>query len=71
MTPEITVHQLAEKLRSADGFILLDVREPWEIEAAKIQDDRVVVQPMSVLVQRGLDGLPEAARDKDAEIYVM
>jgi rhodanese-related sulfurtransferase len=71
MTPEITVQQLAEKLKSPDGFILLDVREAWELALAKIPDDRLIVQPMSELASRGLEALPEAARQKDAEILVM
>lgn len=71
MIPEITVEQLAEKLKSSDGFILLDVREPWEVALAKIVDARLVVQPMSELGQRGLNALPESVRSKDAEIYVL
>ena len=71
MTAEITVEQLAEKLKSPDGFILLDVREPWELRYARINDDRLVVQPMSELAQRGLDALPEAVRHQDAEVYVL
>ncbi len=71
MIPEISVEQLAEKLKSADGFILLDVREPDELALAKIADSRLVLSPMSGLAQRGLNGLPEAARRKDAEIYVL
>ena len=71
MIPEITVYQLAEKLRSPNGFILLDVREPWEVARAKIDDDRLVLQPMSELAQRGIDALPDPARRKDAEIYVL
>ena len=71
MVPEISVQQLAEKLKSQDGFILLDVREPWEVALAKIADARLVVQPMSQLAQRGLEALPEAVRDQGAEIYVL
>ena len=71
MIPEVTVVQLAEKLRSSDGFILLDVREPWELARAKIDDDRLVVQPMSELSRRGINALQEAARRKEAEIYVL
>ena len=71
MVAEITVQQLAEKLKSPDGFIVLDVREPWEVALAKIKDARVIVQPMSELGRRGLDALPEPARERDAEIYVL
>jgi rhodanese-related sulfurtransferase len=34
MIPEITVEELANKLKSQDQFILLDVREPSELEYA-------------------------------------
>jgi rhodanese-related sulfurtransferase len=71
MTPEITVAELAEKIKSPAGFILLDVREPWEVDRARISDPRLIVQPMSELAHRGLDALPEAARNPDAEMYVL
>ena len=45
--PEITVEDLAEKLKSQDRFILLDVREPAEQEQARIIDARLEVLPMS------------------------
>jgi|SRR5271157_1403827 len=69
--PEITVKDLAERLKSQDQFILLDVREPSELEQAKIKDARLEVLPMSRLGQEGLNAFSESARSKDAEIYVM
>jgi len=69
--PEITVQQLAKKLKSQDQFILLDVREPSELEQAKMTDARLEVVPMSRLGREGFEALSEAARKKDAEIYVM
>src|SRR5512140_1848144 len=71
MVPEITVHELAQKLASPDGFILLDVREPDELALAKINDARLVVLPMSQLAQRGINALPASVRSQDAEIYVI
>jgi rhodanese-related sulfurtransferase len=71
MIPEISVEQLAERLRSSDGFILLDVREPWEVALAALRDTRLILQPMSELARRGVEALPDAARQKDAEIYVL
>jgi rhodanese-related sulfurtransferase len=71
MTPEITVTELAEKLKSKDSFILLDVRELEELDYAKLTDARVEVTPMSRLGQVGTDALPEAAKAQDAMIYVM
>ncbi len=71
MVPEITVEQLAEKIRSTDGFIILDVREPWELTHARIRDDRLILQPMSELSRRGIDALSEPVREKGAEIFVI
>ena len=68
---EITVEELAKKLKSQDQFILLDVREPSELEQARITDARLEVVPMSRLEQQGLNALSKSARSKGAEIYVM
>jgi rhodanese-related sulfurtransferase len=71
MTAEITVKELAEKLKSPDQFILLDVREPWELALAGISNPRLVLRPMSELADLGLDALPDAARDPQVEMYVI
>jgi len=71
MIPEITVTELAEKLKSQDTFILLDVRELQELEYAKLSDDRLQVTPMSRLANEGLDALTESAKSQSAEIYVL
>ena len=71
MIAEISVEQLAEKIKTPGGFILLDVREPWELNLAKISDDRLIVAPMSGLANQGLAALPEPVLQKDAEIYVL
>ncbi len=68
---EITVEELAKKLKSQEQFILLDVREPSELEQAKITDTRLQVVPMSRLGQEGLNAFSKSARSKDAEIYVI
>ena len=68
---EITVEELAKKLKSPDQFILLDVRELSELEKAKITDARLEVVPMSRLGSEGTNALSESARSKGAEIYVM
>ena len=54
MLPEITVTDLSEKLKSQDQFILLDVREPNELEYAELSDSRLEVTPMSRLAREGL-----------------
>jgi rhodanese-related sulfurtransferase len=71
MIPEITVNELSEKLKSQDSFILLDVREPMELDLAEITDSRLEVTPMSRLAQEGIDALSEPVRQKDSMIYVM
>jgi rhodanese-related sulfurtransferase len=45
MLPEITVTELSEKLKSDDKFILLDVREPHELNYAKLTDSRLETTP--------------------------
>jgi rhodanese-related sulfurtransferase len=71
MLPEITVTDLAEKLKSKDSFILLDVRELHELNYAKITDEHLEHAPMSQLARQGAGVLSEAARSQDAVIYVM
>ena len=71
MIPEITVNDLSEKLKSGDSFILLDVREPMELELAEITDNRVEVTPMSRLANEGLNALPDNVKDQDVVIYVL
>lgn len=71
MLPEITVTQLSEKLNSEDKFILLDVREPDELNFARLSDDRLEETPMSRLAREGTNALSDAAKSQDATIYVM
>ena len=71
MIPEISVEELANKLRSQDRFILLDVRESWELDQAAIRDERLEVAPMSRLADEGTQSLPAGAHRKDAEIYTL
>ena len=71
MIPEITVEELSKKLKSQDQFILLDVREPSELEYAKIADARLEVSPMSRLGREGINTLSESAKSQTATIYVL
>ena len=71
MFPEITVIELAEKLKSDEKFILLDVRELLELEHAKITDGRLEVTPMSRLAQEGVKALPESVQSQEIPVYVM
>jgi rhodanese-related sulfurtransferase len=69
--PEISVVELAKKLQTDSQFILLDVREAWELEMAKIFDSRLEGAAMSRLANEGVGALPEAAQSQEAEIYVI
>lgn len=71
MLPEITVTELSEKLKSDDEFILLDVREPHELNFAKLTDRRLDVTPLSQLAREGIRALSESAQSRDSTIYVM
>ena len=71
MIPEISVEELAKRLKSQDQFILLDVRELSELEYAKITDARLEVTPMSRLGREGINALSESAKSQAATIYVL
>jgi len=71
MLPEITVIQLAEKLKSDEKFILLDVRELPELAQAKVDDPRLEVVPTSRLANEGLEALSDKVRSQEIPIYIM
>lgn len=68
--PEVSVHDVKRKLEGNEAFVLLDVREPYELQRAAIRDGRVAPAPVSRLAQFQVDGLPEEALDQDADIVV-
>ena len=57
MELEITVDQLKERLASADPPLLLDVREPWEYQAAHIAGSKLM--PMGEIPGRAHQELDE------------
>ena len=69
--PEIDVQDLARKLKSDASFVLLDVREAWELDYAMIIDSRLKVVPTSRLAQLSMEALPDEVRQKDTEILVL
>jgi len=71
MFPEITVTELATKLKSDEKFILLDVRELEELDYAKLEYNRLEVTPMSRLASEGPDALPESVKSQEVPVYVM
>jgi rhodanese-related sulfurtransferase len=50
MDYEITAEEVKAKLDAGDPFTLLDVREPWEFEAARM--DRAKLMPMGDVPSR-------------------
>jgi len=66
--PEIDAIELGNRLQSDDAFILLDVREVWEIEAVRIQDARLRIIPMSLMAKQAIS---VAELPRDAEILVL
>ena len=69
--PEIEVHALAEKIRSEEEFILLDVREEWELARARIADRRMLNIPMSQLTAKGKSVLTRRAEGSGGNVYVI
>lgn len=69
--PEIDVHELARRLESDRDFVLLDVREPWELERARISDNRVRIAPVSQLARAGVTELPTEVQLQQSEILVL
>lgn len=69
--PEIDVRSVAEKQRSGEQFVILDVREPYEYRLARLQDERVMYAPLSQLGYLGPQALPAEAQDRLAEIVVV
>jgi adenylyltransferase/sulfurtransferase len=67
--PEIGPQELARKREAGEDFVLLDVRELYELQAANLGDG-VEVAPLSALSRQRLAALPEPARDKEAELVV-
>lgn len=62
--PEVSVHELKAKLDQKDDFLLLDVREPFEYQIAKISGSKLI--PLGELSNR----LAELDTNKAKEIVV-
>jgi rhodanese-related sulfurtransferase len=71
MVAEITVKDLADRLKSDEKFVLLDVREHVELRHAKITDDRLEVLPLSRLAHEGAAALPESVRARTVPVYIL
>jgi rhodanese-related sulfurtransferase len=69
--PEIFVKELSEKMSKGNSVVLLDVREPHELQFASLPEEWVTPLPLSKLARELLDGLPESVQSKETEIVVM
>lgn len=71
MPLEITPLEVAEKIRRGEEFILLDVREPWELERVRLNDPRLLALPMSRLAREGAGALPHNCAPDTSEIITL
>jgi len=62
MVGQITVTELARRLPTPDAPLVVDVREPWEIEIARLPGTMNI--PMSEIPQR----LAELPRDREIAV---
>lgn len=70
--PEISPQDLFLKLQSDADFILLDVRELWELNLARLDDPRLIVLPLSRLSRERAAALPPAlTANLAAEVVVL
>lgn len=58
-------------MKTQDKFVLLDVRELFELEQAKLVDDRLEVVPMSRLAREGVNALSDAVLNQEGTLYVL
>jgi rhodanese-related sulfurtransferase len=71
MIPEINVQQLAERLQTDEKFTILDVREAWEVDLARLEDPRVHLLPLSQLARNLLDAFPAELRDPQTPLVIL
>ena len=69
--PEIDVKTLADKLKSEEGFVLMDVREADELLRAKISDSRLAHVPLSRIAAQGVSALPQSVQGQERNVYVL
>lgn len=69
--PNITVQEFNNRINTDHKFIVLDVREQWEVEKFSLKDNRVIILPMSQLAQAGLNAIPENVKNIDHDIIII
>lgn len=68
---DIEPHELALAMEAPDrAFIILDVREPWELQLARLEDERLVTLPLGRLASQAQTKLPAPALGHD-DIFVL
>lgn len=69
--PEVSVHDVAAKQNDDSEFLLVDVREPNELELASLPAEDFVNMPLSELRERRLDAVPEELRqNKELDVVL-
>lgn len=69
--PEISVKEVRAKQEGGEAFILVDVREPNELELASLPEEAFISMPLSDLRERRLDAVPEPLNEnKEADVVV-
>jgi len=69
--PHITVQTLNKKINSNHQFIILDIREHWEVEQSSLSDNRVIILPMSQIAKSGLGAIPEDVKNINYDIIIL
>jgi rhodanese-related sulfurtransferase len=69
--PEISVKEVRAKQEGGEPFILVDVREPNELELASLPEEEFISMPLSDLRERRLEAVPDALNSsKEADVVV-
>lgn len=69
--PEVSVKEVRAKQEGGEAFILVDVREPNELELASLPEEAFINMPLSDLRERRLEAVPDAlTENKEAEVVV-
>ena len=68
--PGISPTDLFDRLQAGEALLLLDVREPYEWTRAFLNLPGLLTAPLSELAARGVEALPDAARDRQAVMVV-
>ena len=69
--PEISVKEVRAKQEGGEPFILVDVREPNELELASLPEEEFISMPLSDLRERRLEAVPDTLNgSKEADVVV-